>query len=75
MLIATIGKNAREEIRVMLRTSHGRRGIDVRVLRRDGTGAMVETPKGVVIQPDKLQAVIDALAEAGKLTAQEEGAR
>ncbi len=65
-LVCEVEKNKRERFRVALRTFHGRRGVDLRVhaLQQDGT--LVPTGKGVVINPQKLREVIDALTDAEK---------
>lgn len=69
--IATIPKNAREHIDVRLRTIKGRRVVDIRVYQDTGTGRQ-PSPKGIVVRPDLLDAVLIAIAEA-RVAAQSEG--
>jgi hypothetical protein len=69
--IAIIPKNAREHIDVRLRTIKGRRVVDIRVYEETGTGRH-PSPRGLVVRPDLLEAVLAALAEA-RSAAQTEG--
>ncbi|SEM54344.1 Transcriptional Coactivator p15 (PC4) [Sphingomonas gellani] len=62
--VATIRKNSREEVRVSVATYHGTRFVDVRTYV-DGKGAdRVPTPKGIVLRPDAIPALVEALGAA-----------
>jgi hypothetical protein len=69
--IATIRKNAREQIRVALRTFKGYRNVDLRVYV-DNAEETLPTSKGISIRPALLRPVIEALAKAER-TARDEG--
>jgi len=69
-LVADIRKNAREQIRVQLRTFKDQRTIDLRVFASNG-GDMVATPKGVAIRPELIRLVIEALERAEAEAAKE----
>ena len=63
--VATITKNATEEIHIGLDHYAGRNLIDVRIFGKwNGSNVFSPTKKGVSIAPDKLDAVIAALTEA-----------
>lgn len=62
--IATIRKNSREEFRVALATYHGTEFVDVRTYVDGKDDQRVPTPKGIVIRPDAVPALIEALQAA-----------
>lgn len=68
--IATIAKNSRERIAVMLRSFKGHRFADVRIQFADGD-EWKPTGKGVGVRPDLLDDLIDALGEARQLLREE----
>lgn len=64
-IIATVPKNAREEIRVMATEYRGHDLIDMRVfVAVDGKPDMAPTRKGLTVRRDILSALIDALTRA-----------
>jgi len=63
-LIATIGKNSREEVRVSLTEFKGHRLVDVRTYASFDEGGVRATKKGVSIKVDKLGDLISALQQA-----------
>lgn len=66
--IATIGKNAQEEIRVQLTEFKGHDLLDVRVWTKPGsseeTAEGKPTKKGLTVKPDIIPELIEALTEA-----------
>jgi hypothetical protein len=60
--IATIAKNSREEIRISLRSSMGRRYVAIQVYASNGVD--LASKHGLAIKPDLLRQVIDALTRA-----------
>lgn len=67
--IATIPKNAREEIRVALTNYKGHELVDVRVFVESEIRAdHVPTRKGIAVKPSLLPALIEALAKARDAT-------
>ena len=65
--VASIRKNARDELRIAIREYEGHIFVDIRQFSpyRE-TGQMGPTPKGVAVRPQKLKALIDALEAAEK---------
>lgn len=66
-LIATIRKNAREEIRVSIQTYRDYTYADVRLRARREDGTSVPTPKGITARGDAISALIEALGKAREL--------
>lgn len=65
VLIATIVKNPLEEIRVSRTVFKGRDYVDVRTyMYIDGQPEKVPTKKGITINPDDVQELIEALIKA-----------
>lgn len=63
--IATIEKNALEEIRVGFQDYKGKTYLDVRVYAEfDGATEHKPTKKGVTLRPDMINGMIDALQKA-----------
>jgi hypothetical protein len=63
--IASVSKNAREEIRVVLTNYKGHDLVDLRVfVEADGRADRVPTRKGIAVKPALLPALIEALAKA-----------
>ena len=63
--VATLPKNATEEIHVALDHYAGRNLIDLRIFGKwNGSEVFAPTKKGVTVAPDKLDALIAALTEA-----------
>jgi hypothetical protein len=69
--VATLRKNARESIRVLLREFKGRRFLDIRLFASNGVEE-VATKSGIAIRPELIQPVREALEEAERL-AKEKG--
>jgi hypothetical protein len=69
--IATIGKNAGEEIKVQLTEFKGHDLLDLRVWTKpgskEGTAEGRPTKKGLTVRPDIIQELIEALTEAGRV--------
>lgn len=64
--IATIKKNAMEDILVAWREFKGRQYLDIRVYADfDGNGEKTPTKKGITLLPDLLPELIEALRRAG----------
>ncbi len=76
-LIATIGKNADEEIRVSLREYKGHPFIDIRVYWKPAEGEPGPTKKGVTLNPElfpefkKAMAALEGALRQAKLIAEE----
>lgn len=67
--IATVAKNAREEIRIVLTNYKGHDLVDLRVfVEADGRPDRVPTRKGIAVKPALLPALIEALAKARRAT-------
>lgn len=64
MLIGQVERNQTEVIRVSTEEFKGRAYIDVRIYFEDNEGEWKPTKKGVAINPDKLEQVIELLKEA-----------
>ena len=64
MEIATIKKNARDEVRVALREYEGHAYVDIRIFTEyQDTGLPGPTRRGVTLPPEKLPALLAALQE------------
>lgn len=64
IILARVAKNTREELRVTRRSTRGRTMIHVRVWERERDGSFRDTPRGVAIAPENVQAVIEGLLRA-----------
>ncbi len=61
MQIAEVQKNAKERIRISLTEYHGHQFIDCRVYYEDGEGKWRPTKKGIALNEDTIDEVIEAL--------------
>lgn len=64
MLIASLEKNASEQIRVSLDEFRGRNLLDVRVFSSFSTGEPTPTKKGLSIRIEMLDDLLEALTKA-----------
>lgn len=64
MVIGQVERSQTEVIRISTEEFKGRTYIDVRIYFEDNEGEWKPTKKGVTINPDKLEQVIDLLREA-----------
>lgn len=64
MIIASVPKNAREEIRIELTEYKGHNLVACRVWATKADGETVPTPKGITLKLDKLAPVLKALSDA-----------
>ncbi|PQV56578.1 transcriptional coactivator p15 (PC4) [Defluviimonas denitrificans] len=67
MQIATIPKNAREEIRVEVQDFKGHRLLNIRVWYDDGTGEYRPGKQGLALRLDRLSDLCGALEKAAEL--------
>jgi hypothetical protein len=63
-LIATIPKNALDQVQVQLKHFHGHRLCDIRVFTQYDSGEIGPTKKGISLKIEKLPELIAALQEA-----------
>ncbi|MGD0231168.1 MAG: transcriptional coactivator p15/PC4 family protein [Syntrophorhabdales bacterium] len=61
MLICEVEKNMKERIRVSIEEYHGHRFIDCRVYYEDAQGELKPTKKGIALNADTIDEVIEAL--------------
>ena len=66
MLIAEIEKNMKERIRVSIEEYRGSRFIDVRVYWENDQSEWLPSKKGIALNKDSIDQVINALQKAGK---------
>jgi hypothetical protein len=64
MVIGQVERSQTEVIRVSTEEFKGRSYVDVRIYFEDNEGEWKPTKKGVTINPDKLEQVIELLKEA-----------
>lgn len=64
MVIGQVERSQTEVIRISTEEFKGRSYVDVRVYFEDNEGEWKPTKKGVTINPDKLEQVIELLKEA-----------
>lgn len=62
-LVATVGKNAVEEIRISLTTYKDRDLVDIRTYYQDDTGDWKPTRKGICVTAEQWPDLRDALAK------------
>ena len=67
MQIATIPKNAREEIRVEVQDFKGHRLLNIRVWYDDGAGEYRPGKQGIALRLDRLSDLCSALEKAAEL--------
>lgn len=65
-IIATIKKNEKEQIQVALAEYRGTTFIDVRVYWENDQGEWLPSKKGIALNKDSIDKVIDALQQASK---------
>lgn len=66
MLIAEIEKNVNERIRVSTQEYKGHKFIDCRVYFVDDTGTWRPTKKGIALNPETLDGVVELLRKAAR---------
>lgn len=66
MLIGEIQKNLKERIRVSMEEYRGHKFIDLRVYFEAESGEWKPTKKGIALNSDSIDAVIEALQKASK---------
>lgn len=66
MLIAEIDKNMKERIRVSMEEYRGSRFIDLRVYWENDQGEWLPSKKGIALNKDCIERVINALQKASK---------
>ena len=66
MQIAEIEKNAKEKIRVSIEEYKGHKFVDCRVYFQDEAGEWRPTKKGIALNDDTIDKVIEALQKASK---------
>lgn len=66
MLIAEIEKNATEHIRVVITEYKGHKFIDCRVYYEDDKGEWRPTKKGIALNSETVEGVIEALQKASR---------
>jgi len=64
MVVGEVERNETETLRISTEEFKGRAYIDVRIYFADNEGEWKPTKKGVTINPDKLDQVIELLREA-----------
>jgi hypothetical protein len=64
MVVGEVERNETETLRISTEEFKGRAYIDVRIYFADNEGEWKPTKKGVTINPDKLDQVIELLKEA-----------
>lgn len=66
MLVAEVQKNMKEKIRVSIEEYRGTRFIDCRVYFEDDNGEWRPTKKGIALNSETINEVIEALQKASK---------
>lgn len=61
-MIATIEKNAREEIRIQWAEYKGKRFLDLRVFYLNDEDEMVPSKKGITLKPEQVPQLAETLA-------------
>lgn len=66
MLIGEIEKNMKEKIRVSIEEYKGHKFVDCRVYWQDGGGGWKPSKKGIALNDETIDEVIEALQKASK---------